>query len=415
MDGDHENNVSGTMLQLCLIKGYIDYEKETFNAEEPQEGDILRTPMLQFFCQNGFGRSVEHLLNNGADICRRTRIFGNQDVFQMAVKLSYYPFLAILLEHKSNQITQYHILDVLKNTSDESFKSENCNIRHVLFLLTSKLETLCSASQHDFIDFDRRKVLNDILDLYLRNNSTCHDYTENICQVLRLGASLTGHDTERLKNISYKTLSSHLDECVNPGNVVCYNSLIRDEGDDYSETEALHYLAHDPKKIDLLNHPVLVYFIHAKWLKSKKFFYINLAFYTMFLAVLYWYMVLLQMNQNNPAVSVIFFILLGILTLKELVQLLLFFPRYFFDVSNYLEVSIIACCFINVFFKNEIAMILAILLSTLIFLLMLGQMPKFTKYMIIFSSTKYFLEYASFYFIQFVSFALCFFILLPPK
>ncbi|CAG9770986.1 unnamed protein product [Ceutorhynchus assimilis] len=422
-DGQNANHTSsGTMLQLCLIKGYIDYKKSNPNNEDPADTDILKTSILRFFCRNGFGRSIEHLLNNGADVT--TRKLGNQDVFQMTVKLSYYPFLTILLEHRSNQITKEHIRDVLNNINRASFEMQNCNTRHVLFLLISKLETFYLETTQDFIDFDMRIVLNKILDFYLDFNGPGDEYQSNICQILRMGASLTGRlyelpeNASRLRKISYNTLQLHLDECIKPNNDVCFNSIISDNGNNngYSETEFLHDLSHDSKKRELLNHPALVYLIYAKWVKSSKFFYLNFILYSLFLLFLYWYMILLQINyQLIKPVFVIFLILLILIVIKEIVQGCKFGLKYFWDVSNYLEFTIIVCCIISLFTKNEIAMIIAILLSSLIFLLMLGQVPTFTKYMIIFSSTKYFLQYALFYFIQFVSFALCFLILLPPE
>ncbi|XP_050294855.1 transient receptor potential channel pyrexia-like isoform X1 [Anthonomus grandis grandis] len=402
---------TSTMLQLCLIKGYIDFEKTAKPPEEtPDEGDILKTAMLQFFCRMGFGRSVEHLLNNGADVNYKSNVLGKRDVFQMAVKLSYYPFLTILLEHRSGQVKERQLLDVLERTDENLFRGANRNVRHTLFLLTSKLEMFYQSSRPVEIDLKSRKVLNRILDLYLEYN-TDDEYKENICQVLRLGASLCN---ERLEKVSYDTLKAHLDECVGPTNKVCYDSIISDDNDVYSETAALHYLAHDSKKRDLLNHPALIYLIHAKWERTCKFFYMDFVLYLLFFLVLCVYMVQLQVNCVNTSVKAFLIVLLLMVSIKELVQLLFYFPRYCCEVTNWLEIGTIVCCLFNLFTRVEELMVGAILLSTMMLLLLLGQFPKFTKYMIIFSSTKYFLEYVSFYFIQFVSFALCFFILLPP-
>lgn len=456
------------MLQVCLIKGYIGYERRPRGAAGKKSGqDIFKTDMLKFFCEKGYGRSVEHLLNNGADVKRTTKLFGNRDVFQMAAKLSYYPFLTMLLQHRLGQVKEKDILDVLANVSEEFFHSQNFNARHVLFLLGNKLEML-RATKFDYPDpstrisefdseaqFNRvndrlqsRQTLNKILDMYLLNNSHNDEFKEYICQILRLGASLTGstpqeeitrattgpsgfqrlfervsefgssrtqNPDQRLSKISYETLSAHLDQCIDAKGNICYDSFILDESEQYSETPVLHYLVHNPKKSDLLNHPVLIYLIHSKWLMTRRFFHVNLLFYSWFLLFLYLHTVMIQMKLSSLPVSVIFTILLLVQVFKELLQLLLYFPRYLLDPSNYLEIVTIACSFINLWSPRDIAMVLSVLSSTLTFLLMLGQLPKFTKYMIIFSSTKYFLEYAAFYFIQFVSFAVCFLILLPSE
>uniref|UniRef100_A0AAR5P9W3 Ion transport domain-containing protein n=1 Tax=Dendroctonus ponderosae TaxID=77166 RepID=A0AAR5P9W3_DENPD len=476
------NEVDGyegfTMLQLCLIKGYIEYEKRNVKSKRSQDRDILKTDMLKFFCEKGYGRSVEHVLNNSADVKQKTKLFGNRNVFQMAAKLSYYPFLTVLLQHRLSQVSEADILEVLANVNEDFFQSNNYNARHVLFLLGNKLEILKIAAYdyHNRLSkaptisefdseaqgnqvnerFQNRQILNKILNLYLMNNSHNDEFKDYICQILRLGASLTGaipsednalqktqsstgferlaecfkavlkfgssrtqDPNQRINKLSYETLSSHLDQCIDSKGNVCYDSLIMDDRNndraEYSETVVLHYLVHNPKKSDLLNHPVLIYLIHSKWLMTRRFFHVNLIFYSTFLLFLYLHTVMLQMKMSSIAISVIFTILLLVQVFKECLQLILYFPRYFIDPSNYLEISTIVCSFINLFATCEIAMILAVLFSTVIFLLMLGQLPKFTKYMIIFSSTKYFLEYAAFYFIQFVSFAVCFLILLPSE
>lgn len=399
----HAGNTGGTMLQLCLIKGYLTYEKQKAIYQEREEVDVMKMPILKIFCESGFGRSVEHLLNNNADISLR--------IFQMATKLSYYPFLTIIMEHRNSTINEEHILKILSTLNENFLKSENFNTKHVLFLLMSKLEMFCQHFDSPQINIHRRRILNYILDMYLRNSVSNNTYKENICQVLRLGAFLT---SQRLKQICCDTLQSHLDECIRSSKDICYDSLIQDAENNYSETETLHFLTHDSKKCDLLNHPALVYLIHVKWKKTKIFFYSNIVFYFLFLIALFMYMIQHHVDNVNKPLRVIFLVFLNILTFKEIVQFCLNYKKYLYDVSNYLELFILGCCFINVYIKGEISMILAILSSTLIFLLMLGQLPGCTKYMIIFSSTKYFLEYSFFYSIQFLSFAICFFILLPP-
>ncbi|KAL1518096.1 hypothetical protein ABEB36_001771 [Hypothenemus hampei] len=404
----NETDKSCTMLQLCLIKGFTDFNGNIFHEKE----DPLKAPLLKHFCSNGFGRSIDHLLSNEADIFIKSNVFGHLNVFQMAVKLGYFPFVAMLLEHRHSKIAPHHIFQALGTVTTKNFHT----LKHVILLLTTKLEMYQAI--HCFNG--NRTVLDNLLDVYVTFNGTNDKYKSNICQILRLGASLTGElkgnqGEKKLKEISRETLKAHLDECVNRDNSVCYDTLIKDNEFGYSETELLHELSHDTKKKELLNHPALIYLVHVKWLKCKKFFYFNLFVYSFFIIFLALYMIGLQMRQNHVLIKLVFLSLLLIQILKEMVQLFLFFPRYFFNLSNYLEVLALSCCCVNIFRKNEETMVIAILLSSSSYLMMLGQLPQFTKYMIIFSSTKYFLEYAAFYFIQFASFSLCFFILLPPS
>lgn len=401
------------MLELCLIKGYLSYHQKnasTAQRSTEKDFDLMNSPMLEFFCSQGYGRSVEHLLDNGATIFKKNAILG-LNVYQLSVKLGYYPFLALLLEHHSNQITKTHLIDQLKQVDEFYFNDKNCNARHVVHLLVSKLETF----GREDIDKDQRNVLNKIIDLYL-NHYTSDKYKENVCQLLNMGATLTDNitNTARLQKVSYESLEMHLDNCIDDYLVFC-DSFVIDDEEAYSETETLHTLCHDFKKKELLNHPMLIYFVHCKWLRTNKYFYINLVLYAFFLLSLYCYVLSLQIHRPSAAFKGIFIAFLMVQAFKEMIQLLLYWRRYFYDLSNYLEIVAIGCGMVNVFGQNQHTMVVALLLSSCVFLMTLGQLPKFTKYMIIFNSTKYFLEYVAFYFIQFVSFALCFFILLPPQ
>ncbi|XP_066143004.1 transient receptor potential cation channel protein painless-like [Euwallacea fornicatus] len=411
-DGDQIN-----MLQLCLLKGFIDYQMKlpSIGLNPHKQKDIFKNSMVAFFCLNGFSRSVEHLLNNKADVMKKEKVLGGLNVLELAVKFSYYPFLALLLEHKYSKVKKNDLILILKSIGPECFNVDNYNARHVLQLVISKLENFYQVEKCAMFDSLEERIcikkdLTKIMELYLKHNGSSDMYKENICQLLRMGATLTGN----LENVSSENLKIHLDECVD-SNSICYDSMIKDDGTEYSETEILHELCHDPKKNELLNHPALIYLVHSKWLKCNKFFYLNLSLYTGFLLTLYFYIISLQMSVPNVIFKWLFCSFLLIQTTKELIQLGLFWNRYFYDLYNYLEISAIISCCVTIFTKNEHFMVIAILLSSCIFLLMLGQLPKFTKYMIVFSSTKYFLEYAAFYFIQFVSFAVCFFILLPPN
>lgn len=402
-----------TMLELCLIKGYLSYHQKNASTTQHSEKDfdLMNSPMLDFFCSQGFGRSVEHLLNNGATILKKNAILG-LNVYQLSVKLGYYPFLAVLLEHHSNQITKTHLIDQLKQVDESYFKNENYNAKHVVHLLVSKLETF----ERENVEEDQRNVLNKIMDLYLDHSQSSDQYNEKVCQLLNMGATLTDNlnNTPRLQRVSYESLKMHLDNCLD-GDLVFCDSFVIDDEKAYSETETLHILCHDFKKKELLNHPLLIYFVHCKWLRTNKYFYINLVLYAFFLLSLYCYVLSLQIHRPSAAFKGFFITFLMVQAFKEMIQLLLYWRRYFYDLSNYLEIVAIGCSMVNIFGQNQHTMVVAILLSSCVFLMTLGQLPKFTKYMIIFNSTKYFLEYAAFYFIQFVSFALCFFILLPPQ
>ncbi|XP_030758861.1 uncharacterized protein LOC115884434 [Sitophilus oryzae] len=415
IDGEKETTTSGNLLQLCLIKGFIAYQKE--NHSMNLNKDIMKTKMLRVFCHKGMVNSVEHLLDNDAMVKQNNRMFHYLNTFQLAVKLSYYPFLVMVFQHRSNQIQPPDILDVLKDVNRPPFDPDNYYSRHVLFLLLCKLDTFydsCSLS----INYDYVNRLNDVLDFCMENNKG-NMYDEVIYLALRLGAQLCDRKDvktdPKLELLSCEILNNHLDQCIGVDNKICYNSIVFDDENHYSEVDVVRRLYHSNKTSELLNHPVLINLIHEKWTKSKHVFYSNCILHCIFLVVLYIYMVSLQINAVSQILFCVFCSFVTFLTLMELFEMYIYSFRYFWDPMNYIDLSVLSCSIYNIYFKDERAMVTAILLYTIKVLLILGQIPRFTKYMIIFSSTKYFFEYVLFYFIQFFSFALCFFILLTPE
>ncbi|KAF7279879.1 hypothetical protein GWI33_006640 [Rhynchophorus ferrugineus] len=418
IDGSGENTTSGNLLQLCLIKGYIAYQKEATNPS-PLNKDIMNTRMLKVFTQHGMAKCVEHLLDNGANIKARNRMFHRMNVFQLAVKWRFYPFLVMLMEHKSNQITESDILDVLQDKRTRPFDSDDYYSKHVLFLLLAKLESIKELSCSRNINYNIVNIMNTVLEFCVSStvNNKTGMYEDVIQQTLRLGAQLCNVNNSRtyLEDLSYDTLNTHLDQCIDDDQIICYNSIILDNEYDYSEINPLRILYHHEKNCELLNHPALINLIHSKWTKSKIFFYSNIVLHCSFLLILYLYMIILQINNMYGPLFYLFCTFICCLILKELSEIYIYGLRYFCDLMNYIDLIVLSCCGFNIFFKDERAMVSAILLFTLKVLLMLGQIPRFTKYMIIFSSTKYFFEYILFYFVQFFSFALCFFILFTTE
>ncbi|KAJ8927367.1 hypothetical protein NQ314_020142 [Rhamnusium bicolor] len=363
----------------------------------------------------GLGRCIEHLLNNGADPKLSNRKFP-ESLLEAAALRGYYPLVAILLQHKASEIAAEDIYDILSKLFEDKHKLKNHAYyrNHVLCLLLNKL---LNIGGNEMLGSKEQNILNGVLcNLNLESDDDEPDDSGNICQILRLGASLTSKTFNKKMIIDClhpDILSAHFDDCVD-NNIFYYNSIIEDQDDKYSEIKTLSFLVNDAKKYKLLRHPLLVHFIHNKWLRIFYFFYFDLFLYTSFLLSIYAYMISAHINHNNSIVNSLFYIFLMLHTLKECTQLVfLYHLKYFLDTSNYLELTVIVSCLITIVHQNEYSMVIAILISTVIFFLLLGQLPVCAKYTIIFGSAKYFLQYAGFYFIQFLSFALVFYIIFP--
>ncbi|XP_018563908.1 uncharacterized protein LOC108905511 [Anoplophora glabripennis] len=415
IDGDSEFNTSGNMLQYCFKKGYLEYLQHDSYDEPLTTSSITDNLMLDVFYSKGLGKCIEHLLNNGADPTISYRKF-SQPLLEAAAVVGYYPFVAILLQHKACKITSDDIFKILPKL----YKG-NCELKNHEFyrkcVLSLLLTKLLDLKGNEILSSKKLGILNSILHkLNLECDDEKEDDSENICRILKLGASLA-KKVEKKKMIIEKIhpdiLKLHFDDCVE-NNLLYYNSIIEDDKDSYSETRTLHFLANSYKKSELLRHPLLIHFIHNKWLRNFYFFYIDLFLYFIFLLSTYAYMVLSHRNHYNQFLNLVFYILLTVHLLKECIQLFFLYRfKYFIDASNYLELTVIISSIISIHNYNEYSAVIAILFSTIIFVMLLGQVPICAKYTIIFGSTKYFLQYAGFYFIQFVAFALVFYIIFP--
>jgi hypothetical protein len=120
---------------------------------------------------------------------------------------------------------------------------------------------------------------------------------------------------------------------------------------------------------------------------------------------------------SNPGVDFVYglgWIFLLLFVAKELFQLSASFRSYIRELNNYAELFFIVTT-ILVYSVDEnwvdIVEVLSILNSNLVLLLLLEQVPKFAKYIIILRTVLFYLLYILFYFIQFVAFAICFYIL----
>ncbi|XP_057652395.1 transient receptor potential cation channel protein painless-like [Diorhabda carinulata] len=425
-DGNDAYNSSGTMLQLCMIKGYLEFIQDKHsNVKKLINYDIKDTPLLTIFKAKGMSRCIIFLLDNGADPSITSRKFPKTLLEYSAIR-GYYPFVAILLYHKNSKINSNEIFSILSKVSSILLDVENISkafyIKCVIYLLLNKLVIL-NRYNKERLTHKKLEVLNKILhQLNLENDDLQMDDSEMICLILHLGASLTACDPKADRNDYHKMivqrldqniLKSHFDDCIQ-GTRFIYDSIIQDDNKVYDENRTLNFLVKDSSKRKLLVHPLIIELTRQKWAKMCRFFYVDMLLYTMFLLSIYVYMIYTHFNQSSFYINSVFYLLLIIHFGKETMQLLLLYgSKYFYETSNNLEVTTIFCCIITILYPNIYTSVLSILVGTLIFFIMLGQLPFFSKYTIIFSSIRYFFQYTGFYFIQFVSFALSFYIVFP--
>jgi ankyrin repeat protein len=218
-----------------------------------------------------------------------------------------------------------------------------------------------------------------------------------------------------------------------------------------TETDPLVYISHSRDLKYLLKHPVLTSFLDLKWHRIRIFFYINLIFYILFVALLTFYILLsygkphvadsnndshntstvsssataeystvdtLTLVKSNAsgfwwAVLVVFFILL---LLREMFQLVAFPSKYFRSPENYLEVLLLVTS-AAILFSDGVRRsarphfsAIAILLSWAELVLLIGRHPRLSTNIEMFKTVSWnFLKFLAWYAILIVAFALSFY------
>ncbi|CAH1109924.1 unnamed protein product [Psylliodes chrysocephalus] len=366
---DNINSFDGdtcTMLQFCLRKGFLEYlQNDHYKIKRLNTYDIKDNPMLTVFKTKGLARCVIHLLDNGADTFIKPPKF-KETLLEFSSLRGYYPFVAILLQHKNSNIEPQEIFDVLSKLFSTQFKLQhhefyrNC----VLYLLLNKLVFLFRQDTK-MLTPKRCNILNKVLyKLNLENDDKKLNDSENIQQILHLGASLTYMPESKkegnrkmeedknemvVKRMDYSLLKTHFDDCIH-GTTFNYNSIIQDNDKVYNENKTLHFLVTDTIKQQLLTHPLLIQLIRVKWSKIYLVFYVDLLFYTFLLMGIYWYTVCQYFGHYTKGLYICYWFLLIFHVIKESIQFAFLYRwKYFLDPPNILEIATIACCLTTIF------------------------------------------------------------------
>ena len=175
-----------------------------------------------------------------------------------------------------------------------------------------------------------------------------------------------------------------------------------------------------------------------KWRKMRPFFYINVGFYLLFFSFLTaWILMKTEYEDSGPAdpptrekimaLQWITFVLLILFTIREFVQMAVSYRRYFFNVENLLELSLIIMTYYLMSvsqlgsdfkhvsagqsdFKNISAVVL--LFSWLEVVLLIGGHPRLSTYVSMFTKISFnFAKFLCLFVSLIIGFGLCFFIL----
>ncbi|XP_065203444.1 transient receptor potential cation channel protein painless-like isoform X2 [Planococcus citri] len=277
--------------------------------------------------------------------------------------------------------------------------------------------------------------------------------------LLGAGAKLYPKDQSILTTISATIIESYFDDCIRSerdhtrmrdaeDNLIIFDYKIFKQLDLYSiatKSRGNFFTKFDSvtEMRQLYKHPLAKSFLYLKWCLVKKYYYLNLVFYTSFCLALNTYIFLIQdcvsslVNFNSSGSTnssierdassipcdvslwtwLVTFLLYVVLILRELCQFSASIRRYFGIPENWFEMAMIVV--IGFLFANKTNTHLAasaILMSWIGLILLLGKQPSIAIYIEMFKTVA--LNFAKFlllYSILIASFAYSFFILFRNK
>ena len=199
------------------------------------------------------------------------------------------------------------------------------------------------------------------------------------------------------------------------------------------ETEALWYMSESAQHRTLLKHPVISSFLWMKWQRIRKFFYVGLVFYFLFVASLTLLIMLdyggcsirpggdyqsCPQSLDTTVLRILVGVFVALLFGLEVVQVAVSFKRYVASLENIVQNTILLLTAILILDTNmtfqtgrHIAAVL-IVGSWLMFLIYFGLHPSLnTKVFMFYSVATSFCKFLLWYVFVIIAFALSFYIM----
>ncbi|XP_063912869.1 uncharacterized protein LOC135129603 [Zophobas morio] len=469
-DGDNAHNSSCTLLQYCFRRGLIFWYKDKASNDCDQNGqDIKSNRLMNVFCKSGMGRSIQHLINNGANPDTTLRKFEQgHSVLEAAIIKGYYPMVALILSKPEAKPPPYNkicasLFELLKNHSRSIDLNNTFTV--VLNWLLDQFNTL-RANEKKLNTNDPDAVLDksfqnlyetiepQLFDLFkfgakiisIENQLLLLKFPNSLCWTNEDGNTdskttwwcctnsqsthwnICSSKSDKklvIEEIDPEVLYNHLDDCVEQeGTDVKINceSFLKD-GSIYPVFDT--FLSSKKFK-GSLNHLVFKILIMRHWetLNFKilpypvKYIHLNLVFYGIIYFLLHLDVLYRFNGVSYRYLSAFLWIFLGTFILKELLQMIANFKLYWQGTSNYFEVIfIVSVFFMYIFDKNSIDAfrVLSVLSSNVVLFFLLENVPACSEYVSIFRKIGLYLKTLLFFFIQLLGFAISFYILFSKK
>ncbi|XP_045525464.1 transient receptor potential cation channel protein painless [Pieris brassicae] len=409
--------------------------------------------LLQQATDKGFEKVVLTLLNNGAD--PNATCSGNSvRPVAIACQNGYSRILKMFIDHEStlfDSVNSESLLQITIKGMRTGSKSHQIDFQSCLDMLLKNPKINTDVNHKDVKD-------NTALHYAARNGDP-----DTVLDLLRNGACIglrNKFDEPPLADISAKTLETYLDECITTNGerpsdddyeihikysflVYPNNSLenelskipLMDKSNNNvdkefdailaPETEALLYMTRNEELRPLLKHPVITSFLYLKWQRISCLFYANITFYfllwlCLMLYIIFGYGVDRQQPKSIETLNVLTHIgtSIGLILLifRELFQLLVSPTRYLQSIENWMEIALIFVTAWIVCYdsapestKQQLSAV-AILLSSAEFVLLIGQFPTLSTYIVMLKTVSWnFFKFLLWYCILIIAFALSFY------
>jgi len=174
-----------------------------------------------------------------------------------------------------------------------------------------------------------------------------------------------------------------------------------------------------------IHHPVILLYLTLKWIQMRKYYFINFAFYAIFVSILTSFKLCSFAGSANAELKYTLLVLTIMMTVRELTQMLTGFPEptgadYFKSARNCLEILMIGSIYTLIFANltwpssqvNHMSAIV-ILLSWGELFMMIGRHPQLSIYIRMFLAvSKTFIKVIIMYSSLILAFTFCLYILL---
>ncbi|XP_063222114.1 transient receptor potential cation channel protein painless-like [Bacillus rossius redtenbacheri] len=470
---------SYTLLQYSSSKGQVDVVRfllaKNFNPQHTIDSNPK--PAVYLACENGYHTVLQEFLYHDATSFTPVRgktvlhaiVVGKRSLHN-SVEQDYDKCLNLILERLDSIDIDIDSTDEKGNTAlHYAAKSDFSTIVEALLNRGAYIGVRNAFEEPPLSNIDP-KTLENFLDSRMSKNKAYprdEDFELEFNYEFLVPPSAKKMAKRSPENVQYKKRNGDMGEysvvymntSVNRDNDLHTSTSLRNYEDEKSEmaddpnlspeTDPLFYISHSHDLRYLLKHPVFSSFLYLKWRCIRKFFYINLVFYLLFVTLLSIYVLfiygadpknerhhILSQNESiqthnytmtneeeskNKFAEIIWALLVVfevILISRELFQLAVSPARYLRSPENFLEILLIVVTSVIVFRNEEINVIrkhlsaIAILFSWAELVLLIGRHPMLSTNIEMLKRVSWnFLKFLAWYSILIVAFALSFYTL----